>query len=36
MVRVILTKIPIQTLSRVFDEWIEKLHECIANEGVYI
>jgi hypothetical protein len=36
VVRVILTKIPIQKLSRVFDEWIERLHGCIANDGEYI
>jgi hypothetical protein len=28
VVRAILTKIPIQTLSRVFDKWIERLHGC--------
>jgi hypothetical protein len=36
MVRAILTKIPIQMLSRVIDEWIERLHECNANKGKYI
>jgi hypothetical protein len=36
VMRAILTKILIQTLSRVFDEWIERLHKCIANEVEYI
>jgi hypothetical protein len=29
-------KISIQTLSRVFDEWIERLHGCIANDWEYV
>jgi hypothetical protein len=36
VVRAILTKSPIQTLSQVFDEWIEGLHRCIANEEEYL
>jgi hypothetical protein len=36
VMRGILTKIPIRILSRVFDEWIERLHGCVANEGEYI
>jgi hypothetical protein len=35
-VRAILTKIPIQTLSRIFDEWIEWLNGCIENDGEYV
>jgi hypothetical protein len=31
----ILANIRIDMLSRVFDEWIQRLHGCIANEGEY-
>jgi hypothetical protein len=33
LVRALLTKIPVQLLSRVFDEWIERLHGYIAMTG---
>jgi hypothetical protein len=36
MVRVISTEIPIQSLSRVFDEWIERLDGCVANDKKYV
>jgi transposase len=36
VVRAIVTNIPMQRLLRVFPEWIERLYECIANEGEYI
>jgi hypothetical protein len=36
VLRALLTKILIQKLSRVFDEWKEKSHRCSANEGEYV
>jgi histone-lysine N-methyltransferase SETMAR len=32
----ILTSIPIEMLCRVFDDWIRRLHECVARAGEYV
>jgi hypothetical protein len=35
-VTAILSEIPVQMLSRVFDQWIERLHGCITNGREYV
>jgi hypothetical protein len=35
-VTAILSEIPVRTVSEVFDQWIEILHECIANDCEHV
>jgi histone-lysine N-methyltransferase SETMAR len=36
MVHQIRTDIPIEMLCRVFDDWIRRLHDCVARAGEYV
>jgi hypothetical protein len=35
-VREILTGIPVELVCRVFEDWIRRLHECVARAGGYV
>jgi hypothetical protein len=36
LIRVILAKIPRETLNAVFLEWMERLQKCVAVDGEYV